>query len=96
MNDRSSTSNSNYYNQSLHLTDNPSLTLIQEANKKEKRKKASIRKNQTKETSAQHRKESNMTPTRGIKNFSPILHFGKYPNAPNAASPTYLGKQNRS
>ena len=44
MNDRSSTSNSNYYNQSLHLTENPSLSLIQESTKKEKRKKVSIRK----------------------------------------------------
>ena len=52
MNERSSTSNSNYYSQTLHLTENPSLTLITEATKTEKRKKTSVRKSKTKELTA--------------------------------------------
>ena len=48
-NDRSSTSNSNYYNQTLTMTENPSLSVIQQAVKAEKRRKTSLKKSSTKE-----------------------------------------------
>lgn len=39
---------------------------------------------------AKSRKEGNMTPTRCVKNFSPIMQYGKYSGLQNAASPKHL------
>ena len=94
-NERSSTSNSNYYNQTLTMTENPSLSTIQQTIKTEKRRKTSNKKNHSKEINKGQRKESNMTPTRSAKNFSPIMHYGKYCGIQNAASPKHLRVTNR-
>ena len=60
------------------MTENPSLSVIQQAVKSDKRRKTSLKKSNTKELTAKQRKESNMTPTRSAKNFSPIMQYGKY------------------
>ena len=72
-NERSSTSNSNYYNQTLAIAESASQAAL--GAKTEKRKKGSGRKK--KEASARRKDRRNQTPTRSAKNFSPILQYAK-------------------
>ena len=77
------------------MTENPSLSVIQQALKTEKRRKTSLKKSHTKELAAKQRKDNNVTPTRSAKNFSPIMQYGKYSGVQNAASPKHLRVTNR-